>query len=122
MKRTFTILIAIGLIAIGALTVHSQEDMTHVAPNGFTDPMRPAARFEHDTHNETAELDDCAVCHHVYDDDGKRVEDESSEDSACTDCHDDSAANLARRYHKACKSCHFEQKAGPVMCGQCHRR
>ena len=48
---------------------------------------RTSVPFEHDTHNENADIYECNLCHHVYED-GKLLEDESSEDSSCSDCHD----------------------------------
>jgi len=122
MKRAFTILLSVALIGVGAWTAHSQEEMTHVDTAGFADPMRPPARFEHDAHNDAAGIEDCAVCHHVYDDSGHRMTEESNEGTPCADCHGDRPVELSRRYHQACKQCHLQQNAGPVMCGQCHRR
>ncbi|SDU16072.1 acidic tetraheme cytochrome c3 TmcA [Desulfobacula phenolica] len=90
----------------------------------FKNPHRPGALFEHDDHNDMAQIDDCAVCHHVYD--GKKLlEDESSEDSQCSECHslksdDENSVPLLRAYHKRCKDCHFEVNKGPVLCGECH--
>ena len=92
--------------------------------SSFETPHRPGAVFMHDEHNEKAEIDDCAVCHHVYEG-KKRLEDESSEDSPCSECHSQKATQensipLSVAYHKRCKSCHFETNKGPVLCGECH--
>lgn len=104
--------------------VLAQEDMVVVDNSVFDNPTRPSARFEHDSHNEASEIDDCTVCHHVYED-GVRSEDESSEDLRCIDCHDGSKDGpeygLRKAYHENCKGCHLEQKAGPILCGECHR-
>ncbi|MCK5836753.1 MAG: cytochrome c3 family protein [Desulfobacula sp.] len=92
--------------------------------SAFEKPQRPGAVFVHDDHNEIAGLEDCDVCHHVYD--GKnRVEGESSEDSPCSECHSikanpDNLISLSVAYHKRCRSCHFETNKGPVLCGECH--
>ena len=102
----------------------SQEEMRVVDNSVFDRPVRAPALFEHDIHNETAEIEDCSVCHHLYED-GKLIEDESSEDQACSECHANnktgSNPSLRRAYHLNCKGCHMEQGAGPIMCAQCHR-
>ena len=69
-------------------SAYSQEEMVVVSSDVFEDPQRPAAVFRHDEHNEAAEIEECNECHHVYDEDGKLVEDESSEDQRCADCHE----------------------------------
>jgi hypothetical protein len=79
--------------------------------------------FAHDEHNEAAELDDCAECHHVYED-GVKSEYDSSEDQACGECHEikenGSQPGLMRAFHLNCRGCHLERRQGPVVCGQCH--
>jgi len=100
--------------------------MEVVDNSAFDNPKRPPAVFRHDEHNEKAGLDNCAVCHHVYDEQGNLVEDESSEDQSCADCHaledKGSQPGLAKAFHLNCKACHLDQKQGPVTCGQCHPR
>ncbi|MBW2367801.1 MAG: cytochrome c3 family protein [Deltaproteobacteria bacterium] len=97
--------------------------MTTVDDSAFAERMRPRVAFYHEDHNEKAELEDCATCHHLYED-GLLVEDESSEDMECSACHgkpeDKHQLSLVSIYHKQCKGCHLEQKAGPVMCSECH--
>lgn len=82
---------------------------------------RPLSAFDHDQHQEL--VDECADCHHVYED-GKLVEGESSEDQACSDCHTLKAQGnqpgLRTAFHQQCQGCHVEKKSGPVACGQCH--
>ncbi len=81
--------------------------------------------FPHDTHNENAGIEDCAVCHHVYED-GKLMEGESSEDTTCAECHttkgDSKHMELITRYHDRCRGCHLEREKGPVTCGECHKK
>lgn len=128
MKLKLFLSVIAGICILGVFSVYSQdEDVVVIDNSAFTNPQRPAAVFDHDVHNEMAELeDDCAVCHHVYD--GKTVVDgESSEDSSCSECHsltktDDNSVALRAAYHKRCKSCHFEKNKGPVLCGQCHKK
>ena len=101
----------------------SQDDLTVVDNSVFASPQRPSSVFVHDEHNETAGIDDCAECHHVYED-GKRIEDESSEDQSCSECHDLEGSNdqpsLIKAFHLNCKGCHQAQNKGPIMCGECH--
>jgi len=119
----FTLLLACLIFPVGA---HSQEDMQFVNDDAFTKPRRPAAVFRHNVHNELAGIEDCHVCHHVYDENGKLVEDESSEDQRCSECHElERSGNkpaLMKAFHTNCKGCHKQQKNGPLMCGQCHIR
>ena len=124
-KTTCTIAIAILLSTFLLVCAYSQEDMVSVDNAVFDNPQRPPAVFKHDEHNEMAELDDCSECHHVYEN-GVKVEDESSEDASCSDCHQldasDDSPSLMNAFHLNCKGCHLEQKAGPVTCGECHRK
>jgi hypothetical protein len=103
-----------------------QEDMRFVNADAFENPQRPPTVFNHEEHNERAEIEECNECHHVYDDEGKLVEDESSEDQFCSDCHELEASGkklaLMKAFHTNCKGCHKEKGNGPVMCGQCHVR
>ena len=122
---------AIGVGALAALamllvvTAWSQENIKVVSSDGFTKPQRPAAVFLHDAHNENAGIENCNECHHVYED-GKRVEDESSEDRRCSDCHGLEGSGrqpgLMKAFHLNCKGCHQARKKGPIMCGECHVR
>ncbi|RLB92201.1 MAG: acidic cytochrome c TcmA [Deltaproteobacteria bacterium] len=112
------------LFLLTAVVAFSNTELERLDNSDFQKPQRPGAVFEHDGHNEMAGIDDCNVCHHVYE--GKKlVEDESSEDSSCADCHSlkavvDNSITLELAYHKRCKNCHFEQNKGPVLCGECH--
>ena len=107
-------------------STYAQEEMVVIDSDGFEDSQRPPATFRHDEHNEAAEIEECNECHHVYDDDGKLVEDESSGDQRCSDCHQEKASGrrlaLMKAFHTNCKECHQEKKNGPIMCGQCHVR
>lgn len=110
-------------VVVAVSSAWSQDDMTMVDNAAFGTPQRPSSVFAHDEHNETAGIDDCAECHHVYED-GKRLEDESSEDQSCSECHDlkgsGSQPSLIKAFHTNCKGCHQEQGKGPIMCGECH--
>lgn len=113
--------LGVGLILSTAL---SQEDMKEVKAEDFAPHTRPAALFAHDAHNEKAKIDDCAVCHHGKDADGKMTVEETSEGQPCADCHAVDARSgtpLMRAYHQKCIACHRQKNAGPVCCGECHK-
>jgi hypothetical protein len=126
MKQKVLILIT-GLLVGGLIIVstNAQEEMTVVDNSIFENPERPSALFQHDTHNENAEIEECNECHHVYED-GVLQEDESSEDLTCSECHEFKSSTkqpaLMKAYHQNCKGCHIQKKIGPIMCGECHRK
>jgi hypothetical protein len=119
------LIVIVFLFATAFFTYSGEEDALTIDNTAFDCPQRTAATFDHDGHNEKAELeDDCTICHHVYEE-GKLVEEESSEDSSCSECHTlkksaDNSIPLRMAYHKRCKECHFDSKKGPVLCGECH--
>lgn len=114
-----------GLSFMVAFSAFGQENNGFVSDPGLNERLRPPVRFLHDDHNEAAGLHDCAVCHHVYAD-GKKVEGEMSAGMACSECHlsgkSDTVLDLIRAYHLQCRGCHIQEKAGPITCGQCHRK
>ena len=124
-RSLFVILAVLTSILSILAAAHSQEDMVNIENDVFENPKRPPAIFKHDEHNELARIEECNECHHVYED-GQRLEDESSEDQRCADCHDlednGDIPGLMKAFHINCKSCHRQQKKGPLMCGQCHVR
>ena len=124
-KRIVFILIAPVLVGLLLQPSFSQEDMEVIDDGGFAKKQRPPVVFRHDEHNEKAEIEECNECHHVYED-GKKLEDESSEDLSCSECHDENSSGsqpgLRKAFHLNCKVCHLENRKGTVMCGQCHVR
>jgi hypothetical protein len=127
MKKKILFALTISLFFLAVITnAHSQDDMALVDNDVFENPRRPPAVFRHDAHNELAQIEECSVCHHVYDEIGRLVEDESSEDQRCSDCHELKTSGgqpaLMKAFHTNCKGCHKANKNGPVMCGQCHVR
>jgi hypothetical protein len=127
MKRSVIAVLAM-LTGMTLLLVcaYAQEDMEQVDNSDFGAPRRPAAVFFHDQHNETAGIDDCAECHHVWDEQGKKVEGESSEGTPCSECHalkdEGPKPGLRKAFHLNCKGCHMQQGKGPVTCNQCHQK
>ncbi|MGB5157380.1 cytochrome c3 family protein [Desulfobacterium sp. N47] len=113
--------VIVSSIIILFATAYSQEDIRYVQDPAFTKRMRPEAVFNHDEHNENANIDDCSTCHHFYKDKVK-VENETSEDMKCSECHkiDKDPIPLVNKYHLRCIGCHEQEKAGPLMCSECH--
>ena len=127
MKKKILFALSISLFSLAMMiSAYSQEDMAFIDNDTFENPRRPPAVFRHDEHNELAQIEECNICHHVYDENGRLVEDESSEDQRCSDCHEIEASGrlpaLMKAFHTNCKGCHKAQKNGPTMCGQCHVR
>jgi len=123
MKQTIVFMVFILFLCAAAIGF-SDNELERIDTSVFEKPHRPGAVFVHDDHNEMAEIEDCAVCHHVYEGD-KLLADESSEDTPCSDCHGlkadlENSVSLAVAYHKRCKTCHFDSNKGPVLCGECH--
>ena len=126
-RRTGALIIGMAVLAciFTFMPAFSQYDMTHLADEAFGEKQRPPAVFNHDQHNEIAEIYECNVCHHMYQD-GELLEYESSEDMECSDCHNvkEGYPNppLMKAYHDLCQGCHEERGAGPITCGECHPR
>ena len=124
-KKVIFLVIVPLLIGILLIPAFSQEDMEAVDDLGFAKKRRPPAVFQHDAHNEKAQIEECNECHHVYEN-GEKLEDESSEDQSCSECHDENdkgkQPGLKKAFHMNCKGCHRQNKKGPVTCGKCHVR
>jgi hypothetical protein len=115
-----------GILSAWIVLGFAQEDMREVDNSVFERPVRSPALFDHDVHNDIAGLDDCSICHHVYEN-GRRSETQSSEGMMCADCHSlsrgaENPIPLRRAFHLSCKGCHVERRAGPLMCAECHPR
>ncbi len=120
-------LFILTLICFGTYSLVFSSEISRVDNSAFKHPQRKPAVFEHDTHNEKAELEEkCFACHHVYE--GKTlVEEESSEDDPCSSCHtlettEKNSVPLRTAFHNRCKTCHFDLAKGPVLCGECHKK
>lgn len=123
-KHGVGLLTALLPMMLFLVAAYSQEEMTTVDNSVFPKPERVASVFNHEAHNEAAEIYDCSECHHIYED-GIKLGDESSEDMACSECHEigasDGQPSLMQAFHRNCKGCHLSEKRGPIMCGECHR-
>ena len=124
MKQKVVFIGFIVFIFTAVIAFSNTDELERLDNSVFEKPRRPGAVFVHDDHNEMAGIDDCAVCHHVYE--GKDLlEDESSEDSLCSECHSlkpthENSISMEVAYHKRCKTCHVEENNGPLLCGECH--
>jgi len=124
MKKSIIYIFISAMFTVFVLaSAYSQEDMTVVDNSVFNNPQRISSVFKHDEHNDAAGIEDCSECHHVYED-GKKLEDESSEDQSCSECHGMEASGnkpaLMKAFHLNCKECHLKVGKGPIMCGECH--
>ncbi|MFW6082080.1 MAG: acidic tetraheme cytochrome c3 TmcA [Desulfosalsimonas sp.] len=123
--RKKILLPVLACLFLTAAAVWAQGYITSVEDSAFDGQRtRPSVSFDHDEHNETAEIESCTTCHHYYED-GKKLDDQASIGMECSDCHYESENDrleLIRVYHLQCKTCHKEEKKGPVQCGQCHTR
>jgi len=124
-KNIVLVLLVSALGILMAWPALPQDDMTVVEDWGFDERQRPPAVFPHDEHNENAAIEECNECHHIYEN-GAKLEDESSEDQLCSDCHSEDGSGdrprLTKAFHLNCKGCHLQNKKGPIMCGECHVR
>lgn len=82
---------------------------------------RPAVMFPHDAHTKVLQEHDkdCTTCH-LKKDDGSLVQ-------KFMRLADSTTQQMLELYHTNCLGCHKEilaagEKAGPVACGDCHRR
>jgi len=126
MRRVFlasSAFIVLFFVMLKAIPSFSYEDHAMLRNSPFKDKKRAFALFSHDEHNEKAAIEECNVCHHLYQL-GEKVEDESSEDMRCSDCHHVQRSYptrpLMKAYHDLCKGCHLAKETGPIMCGECH--
>lgn len=123
-NKTLSVAALVCLMFFWSAAGFSQSDMQVVDNPAFENKQRPAAVFVHDKHNEQAEIYDCSVCHHVYEN-GELVEGAMSVGQGCADCHslegdDENPMGLMEAYHQQCIACHQQEEEGPLACGECH--
>ncbi|WP_320171027.1 acidic tetraheme cytochrome c3 TmcA [Maridesulfovibrio sp.] len=123
LKKVFSMAVLAACVFLYMIPAFCQDEITVLLDPAFEPHQRPAAVFVHDAHNEKAGIEDCSLCHHVWED-GKIVEGESSEDQKCSDCHavkpEAGKTGLRNAYHKLCTGCHVKEDKGPVSCAGCH--
>jgi|SRR6056297_2588626 len=104
MKKLFTLLIAVSLVAaVTTLVVASNNAPEEV----IFSPKIGTVTFNHTQHLPAA---DCASCHHT----GEYV--------SCSSCHgtQPSIASAKDAFHANCIDCHKGVKQGPIGCRDCH--
>ena len=125
MRRISTIL-ALLLIATFAFAHHGPKSVTIDAAQS----KQPAVTFDHETHS-TKLVKTCETCHH--NNKGMTAENASSAKvQKCSTCHlnpKDKAPSMAEMsltknpFHQPlCIGCHKEQKKGPTVCKDCHKK
>ncbi len=126
------ILFVFAAILIGQTSLLAQEDDTKASTLAiFSNEKRPAPEFDHELHEDSLGETNCAKCHHVLDEDSKKLIYSEGEEAACAECHtntssDDTTA-LREANHASCTNCHRVMKkqkktAGPITCGECHKK
>ncbi|MDY0220135.1 MAG: cytochrome c3 family protein [Desulfobacterium sp.] len=122
--KKYIFILMVSAFVLAPLTAWAEECM-NIDETVFTNKTRPFVCFVHDEHNDNAGIEECDVCHHLYED-GKLLEGETSEEMACSECHgskdDPKHIELIATYHDRCRSCHLEEKKGPVTCAGCHEK
>lgn len=83
--------------------------------------------FDKSLHYRHAEAnkEQCELCHHVYDEQQKKLVYKKNEESSCRECHKaeqvDNTISLERAVHYKCFGCHLENEGtGPTTCAGCH--
>jgi predicted CXXCH cytochrome family protein len=122
------VIAAVGFLTLLFLAMVESRAMVDVLTlenESFAPKKRPPVVFAHDAHNEAAGIEDCAGCHHLYEN-GAIIQGMDSAGIPCSDCHSvrpaENRVPLMVGYHTLCRGCHLDKKAGPVTCAQCHRR
>lgn len=110
-----------------APSLWAEDDAPRITDEGYPETTRVRSLFDHDQHMELYPdyPEGCIKCHHIYDDEGNLVPDETSEGIPCSDCHEydsteDNPVELTEAYHQSCIGCHDAVDQGPVTCGNCH--
>ncbi len=121
------ILIMVSVLALAAAGAAWSQDEVMVLDSKDLGPhQRPLVTFDHEAHTQNLE---CQRCHHDYD---KYLNNQFEDGAPCAKCHrprvtGKNRVSLLMAFHRRCKGCHAALRergipAGPVMCGQCHRR
>ena len=62
-KIALVALLALSLL-LPAFLAMAQDDLKEIKSEAFGKLQRPAVAFDHNAHNEKAQIEDCLVCHH----------------------------------------------------------
>ena len=91
----------------------------------------PEVAFDYYLHHkhEKALEKKCELCHHIYNEEEKKLVYEEETESSCRDCHREKDVGKERSFrnvaHSDCITCHMEREkenkdAGPSTCAGCH--
>ena len=102
----------------------------HVVKKGYEKWLRPV-ELDHYLHyqHEKALEKKCELCHHLYNEEEKKLIYKKGTESSCRDCHrgkeGGKTASFRKAAHADCINCHMEHNregktAGPSNCKGCH--
>ena len=144
MKKTLIFGVALALVCgAGFISMSAAEGdkngPEHAVMTDGTENSKKPAYFPHRDHQNR--LNDCGICHHGKDKDGKQVPYKKGKikQQKCSTCHHNGAdgikledkpgvSPIQRAGHGRCKSCHQKSKStkpSPVnlnSCGTCHTK
>ncbi len=111
----------------------------HVRRDGAAVTTRVLLSWDYSLHrrhvaalaDQDKEDQSCQLCHHVYDEETKKLEYRKGKEEACSDCHgavdDGDNPSLQHAAHDACVNCHLKRHkqgadvaTGPLECEGCH--
>ncbi len=118
--------------------INGECRLCHNEKINFTSPQPPLSFYDslHDIH-ETSPLikasetydDNCAACHHTYDNTLNKTLYIEGEENSCIECHNEKESfhknSLAYVSHTACINCHLDlskAKTAPITCKGCHKK
>lgn len=114
-KAAVLIALLFGLVVAGvAFADNGPETIVLKAKKGNV-------TFHHHKHQSRME---CGECHHGP---GHSAYTEGMQIHECDECHkagfpNKKLAKPMKAFHKNCKGCHKEKKAGPTKCSGCHKK
>jgi predicted CXXCH cytochrome family protein len=116
---------AAALLLLVPLAALSQDAVMVLKHKEVGPHQRPAVSFNHEKHSASI---DCLQCHHDFD---SYMNNRGGDGQPCSSCHNRKATKetiaLTDAFHVQCKGCHenmrdLAKQAGPVMCGECHKK
>ena len=122
-SKSLAVLAVLLILLPAALVLSYDGELSTLLDEAFEPHQRPPSIFGHDEHMDYEGLEECYVCHHLYED-GQLVPEESSDGAECSECHQvdpgDGSTRLLMAYHQRCQGCHEDRGQGPRACGECH--
>ena len=94
-KTLILVCLVVSALFLPFLPAFSQPEPPVFLDEALAPHQRPGSLFDHDGHSDYEAVQDCYVCHHLYED-GKLVPEESSEDMKCVECHQVAPETICR--------------------------